>query len=148
MGKTRQSANLVSDNNIIVDIVNDRVGIGSTAPTTKLDVDGTIKATSFSGSGADLTGIGIGTNVNVNTTGIITASSFSGDGSSLTGIINGVGIQSGGVNVASGIVTTLNFVGTGNTFSYNASTKTVSVSIQGSVGGGGGEVDITASLFS
>jgi hypothetical protein len=45
MGKTRQSANLVSDNNIFVDIVNDRVGIGSTLPTSKLDIVGDINFT-------------------------------------------------------------------------------------------------------
>ena len=33
------------------------VGIGKNNPTEKLDVDGTVKATSFSGSGANLTGI-------------------------------------------------------------------------------------------
>ena len=42
MGKTRNSANLVSDNNIFVDIANDRVGIGSTLPSFKLDVSGDI----------------------------------------------------------------------------------------------------------
>jgi hypothetical protein len=45
MGNTRQSANLVSDNNIFVDIVNDRVGIGSTLPTSKLDIVGDINFT-------------------------------------------------------------------------------------------------------
>jgi hypothetical protein len=63
MGKTRQSANLVSDNNIFVDIENDRVGIGSTLPTSKLDisgevsVDGAITASSFFGDGENLTNI-------------------------------------------------------------------------------------------
>jgi hypothetical protein len=57
MGKTRQSANLVSDNNIFVDIVNDRVGIGSTLPTSKLDVSGVVNAVSFTGSGANLTNV-------------------------------------------------------------------------------------------
>ena len=41
----------------------------------------------------------------------------------------GVGIQSGGVIIGAG-VTQLNFVGTGNTFTYNVSTKTVDISIQ------------------
>ena len=50
MGKTRQSANLVSDNNIFVDIVNDRVGIGTQNPSSKLDVSGTIIATDFVGN--------------------------------------------------------------------------------------------------
>lgn len=57
MGKTRDSANLTSDNNITVDIVNDRVGIGSTIPRVKLDVVGVVSATSFSGSGVNLTGV-------------------------------------------------------------------------------------------
>jgi hypothetical protein len=57
MGKTRESANLVSDNNIFIDIENDRVGIGSTLPTSKLDVDGVVNATSFVGSGENLTNI-------------------------------------------------------------------------------------------
>jgi hypothetical protein len=45
MGKTRNSANLVSDNNIFIDIVNDRVGIGTTNPQYKLDVGGDINFT-------------------------------------------------------------------------------------------------------
>jgi hypothetical protein len=45
MGKTRNSANLVSDNNISVDIINDRVGIGTINPQYKLDVLGDINFT-------------------------------------------------------------------------------------------------------
>ena len=58
------------------------------------------------------------------------------DGSlSATGGFN-VGIQSAGVDIATGVITAINFVGTGNTVEYNSSTKTVAVSIAG--GGGGG----------
>lgn len=42
MGKTRQSANLVSDGIISVDISNDRVGIGITNPQFTLDISGDI----------------------------------------------------------------------------------------------------------
>lgn len=41
----------------------------------------------------------------------------------------GVGIQSGGLVIGTG-VTAFNFVGTGNTFSYNVSTNTIDISIQ------------------
>jgi hypothetical protein len=45
MGKTRHSANLVSDNNIFVDISNDRVGIGTLTPAYDLDVVGDVNLT-------------------------------------------------------------------------------------------------------
>ena len=48
----------------------------------------------------------------------------------------GVGIQSGGV-VIGAAVTSLNFVGFGNTFKYNSSTNTVDISISGNTGAGG-----------
>lgn len=53
-----------------------------------------------------------------------------------------VGVQSGG-NVVGAGATTLNFIGAGNTFYYNAGTKTLDVSIQG---GGGGGVSTTGIL--
>ena len=52
-----------------------------------------------------------------------------------------VGISSAGtlINDDSGPtgITSMNFVGTGNTFSYNSTTKTVDISISGGSGGGG-----------
>ena len=48
-----------------------------------------------------------------------------------------LGIQSTGTNVTTGVITALNFVGTGNTFTYNAGTKTVDISIAGGGGGSG-----------
>jgi len=57
----------------------------------------------------------------LNVTGVVTAS----------GGIQGIGIQSGGINIATGILTALNFVGAGNSFSYDAGTKTIDINIGG-----------------
>lgn len=51
-----------------------------------------------------------------------------------------IGIQSAGTPIGTG-ATTLNFIGVGNTFAYNAGTKTLDISIQG--GGGGSGVSST-----
>jgi len=47
------------------------VGIGSDSPTTTLDVDGTVKATSFSGSGANVTNVNATTLDNIDSTGFL-----------------------------------------------------------------------------
>jgi hypothetical protein len=72
-------------------------------------------------------GLTTGDNVsigNINSVGIITA----------TGGFN-IGIQSASSDIATGVVTALNFIGIGNTIIYNPSTKTVDISIQSGVGG-------------
>ena len=59
--KTRYTANLVSDSNVYSDITNDRVGIGTTVPTSKLHVlgdvlvSGVVTASSFSGNATSAT---------------------------------------------------------------------------------------------
>ena len=66
------------------------------------------------------------TETGVEVTGILTA----------TNGLDAIGIQSGGVNIATGILTAINFIGTGNTFAVNGTT--VDVSIQGGGAGAGG----------
>ena len=66
--------------------------------------------------------------------GVVTATAFHGSSQ--------VGIQSGGVNVAVGVITALNFIGAGNTFKVTGTT--VDISIQG--GGGGGSGAFTTSI--
>jgi hypothetical protein len=107
----------LGDTNVFsVDGTNNRVGIGSTQPTVKLDVNGVVVATAFTGDGTGLTGVastdnivtgtaatfnsvvkvgtaitldatsGIVTATGVNVTGVVTATSFVGDGSQITGV--------------------------------------------------------------
>ena len=57
MGKNRQKANLTSNLLITTDIVNNRIGIGTTTPSTSLSVVGIVSATSFYGDGSNLSGI-------------------------------------------------------------------------------------------
>lgn len=147
------------------------LGAGSSVSfaTTSFGLSGTpdITIRNLTGVAATFTGVVTYEDVtNVDSVGIITAragirigtagaaSTLSSDGSAVfSGIvtsvegrlISGVGIQSAGTVIGTGI-TTLNFVGTGNTFAVSGST--VNISIAGGAGGGGGaELDITASLF-
>ena len=102
---------------------------------------GIITATKFDGPFDSLTvsgNLSIGVTLtyedvtNVDSVGVITARSG----------IQGIGIQSGGLNVAVGVLTALNFIGAGNTFKVTGST--VDISIQG--GGGGGSGAFTTSI--
>ena len=49
----------------------------------------------------------------------------------------GLKVLSGGINITTGIITAINFTGTGNTVTYDSSTKIVSVSVGGAGGAGG-----------
>jgi hypothetical protein len=91
-----------------------KLGVGTENPIAKVDVSG-----------------------DVNVSGFVTATSFYGDGSNLSNIVSGVGIQSNSVLIGTGI-TTLNFVGIGNTFFLNGNTVDISIS-----GGGGASVTIS-----
>ena len=106
--------------------------IKSTGIITATKFDGPFDSLTVSGNlsiGGTLTYEDV---TNVDSVGVITARSG----------IQGIGIQSGGLNVAVGVLTALNFIGAGNTFKVTGST--VDISIQG--GGGGGAGAFTTSI--
>jgi len=104
--KTRRTGDLVSDNNIFVDIVNDRIGIGIENPTAKLTVDGDINLTS----------------------GIITATSgivtYYGDGQYLQNIVSGGG-DGGSGTFDTGITTSIYTAVTGGIGTAQAGLSTI-----------------------
>ena len=57
MTKARDLSRLISDVNFTIDSTNNRVGVGSTIPSSKLAVAGIISATSFVGDGSGLVGV-------------------------------------------------------------------------------------------
>jgi len=101
---------------------------GAATVSTTLGVTGT----------TTLAGINTFTSDGANILGIVTATSFSGDISNTTGVSTNftasVGIQSGGNVVGAGI-TTLNFIGAGNSILVNSSNASI---VDISISGGGG----------
>ena len=129
--KTRRTGDLVSDNNIFVDIVNDRVGIGTTNPTQKLDVNGNIR---LRGALYDNSN-GVGTTDQVLTS---TGSGISWQDAA----VSGVTIENNGSPVGTAI-TTINFS------SNVTATASGSIATITSSGGGSGTFDtgITTSIY-
>ena len=92
------------------------VGIGTTNPTQKLDVNGNIR----------LRGALYDNSNDIGATNQVLTSTGSGI-SWQDAAVSGVGIQSGGTVIGTGI-TTLNFIGAGSTFAVNGNTVDISVS--------------------
>ena len=71
MTRARDLARVINPTNFTVDTSNSRVGLGSTAPTAKLDITGIVSATAFYGDGSNLEGVasaGLGTAVEEDST--------------------------------------------------------------------------------
>ena len=101
----------------------------------------------ITGVGATFTGVVTYEDVtNVDSLGIVTARTgikVLAGGINAVGIVTAtggfnLGISSGGNSVVSGPVKTLNFIGAGNTFLYDASSDRVDISIAGGASGAGG----------
>ncbi len=130
-------------------------GVITNAQGTNLNYTGVGTITNLRGTNVNYTGVGTiatlnstvstitnlgGTNVNY--TGVGTITNLRGTNINISGIVTAtggfnIGIQSGGLNVVTGVITALNFIGAGNTFSYNSTTKIVDISISGSGGSSG-----------
>lgn len=118
MTRARELSRLVTPTNFTVDAANERVGVGSTTPASKLDVEGTLTADVVSvggsvtaatlfGDGAGLTNVGFDTSQisanSISVTGVVTATTFSG---AVTGNVTGnaTGL-SGTPNIVVGLAT-------------------------------------------
>ena len=130
MTRARELSRLVTPTNLTVDAANARVGIGSTLPATKLDVEGTltadvvsvggsVTAATFFGDGEGLTNVGFDTSQisanSISVTGVVTATTFSGNATSAT---NAQGLT-GTPNIVVGLAT----VGTALSLADNVKTR-------------------------
>ena len=104
MTRAVQIAELGDQNVFTIDGDNNRVGIASTQPTATLDVAGIVSATSFYGSGANL-----------------------------TDVISGVELQFGGNSVGTAI-TQVNFAGVGSVTAPVSGLSTVTINKELTIG--------------
>ena len=124
-GRTGDVVLTNSDDITVRDIVaDDATFSGNVSIAGTLTYQDVTNVDSF-GIGTFRTGIHVLSN-GINAVGVITA----------TQGLDAIGIQSGGVNITTGILTAINFTGIGNTVTYDASTKIVSVSVGGAGAGG------------
>ena len=85
MSRARDLSNLGNINSLAVDTADNEVGIASTAPRSTLDVRGELQ---------------VGTGIQVGSAGVVTATSFSGSGANLTGLATTETVRTDTITVA------------------------------------------------
>ena len=149
-------ANLADSTILSVDAATDRVGIGSTQPTEKLEVVGVVSATSFFGDGSGLTGVASTDNIITGTAATFTGSVNISGAANFSGITT-VGILTAYTSVKVGSAVTINSSGANVTGVVTATNVSVGQSVTAvSFHGDGSELsgisqptsfDVTSSLF-
>jgi len=113
-----------TENTTVLEVTGN-VGIGTTNATSKLHIVGDITASSANlSNNLSVTGVvTIGSSVTINSSGINIAGILTASSG-----IQGIGIQSGGTNITTGIITALNFVGSAiSTVTISSGIVTVTV---------------------
>ncbi len=118
--------------------VNDLTASGTVTVAGDLNVTGDLTYDETNARNLSITGVATISSGIVSTGDwkIGTATTLSQDNIFTTGIVTAlsgfnVGIMSAGITQTTGVITAINFVGTGNTVKYNASSSTIDVAISG-----------------
>ena len=135
MSRARVLADRANQNTLAVDTTNSEVGIASTVPNATLDVRGEVK---------------VGTAVQLGVAGVVTATSFSGSGSNLTGLATTETIRTdtltvAGVSTFTGALNATSVVSSG---AVSGTTGTFSGAVAGTTGTFSGAVNVDATTDS
>ena len=130
---TRNGVDLAFETNLLyLDVTNSRVGIGTSEPTTALQVAGTVTATAFAGDGSNLTGINVDTNIQLvgdDSTGAVlgTGETFKiAGGTNITTAVSGDTLTITGPDLTSFITATSSDTLTNKTFDVEGTGNSIS----------------------